>query len=73
VRRPSGLDIVNMIIDMNTRAKEQNGRLVDLALPEELYEILTDYLNSKDAGLVYDLETHRLLVDGVQIHIGEAD
>lgn len=60
-----------MIVRMNTEAKEQNGRLVDLALPQDMYDELLKWAVE---FLRYPLETDgSFMIDGVKIHTGEND
>lgn len=61
-----------MIVRMNTEAKEQNGRLVDLALPQDMYDELLKWAAE---FLSYPLmqTDGSFMIDGVKIHTGEND
>lgn len=68
----TGQEIYDMIIKMNREAKEQNGRLVDLALPEEMYQELRAWSLAK--GLLHHTaDINEFHIDGVRIHTGEND
>lgn len=64
------MNVLEMIEDMQERAKAARGKLDDLALPEDLYEDLIIQLGSK---AFFDPVTGKLTVNGTTVHTGDSD
>lgn len=67
----TGKEIADMIDEMQTKAKAANGKLTDLALPEDMYETFRQYIIS--TYLYVDPEAKGFMYYGTKIHTGESD
>lgn len=68
----TGQEIYDMVVEMQRKAAAQNGKLTDLALPEEMYE--TFRLHLINTLKVYvDPSAKGFQFNGTKIHTGELD
>lgn len=68
----TGKEIYDMIVEMQRKATAQNGKLTDLALPEDMYE--TFRLHLIDTLKVHvDPGAKGFVFNGTKIHTGELD
>lgn len=68
----TGEEIFKMVIDLQTKAQEANGKLNDLALPDFMYEDLRQYVIEHTKQYV-DPEAKGFELNGTRIHFGELD
>lgn len=68
----TGEEIQDMIDEMQAKAKAANGRLSDLALPEEMYETFRLYVVN-NTKLYVDPTAKGFVYAGTKIHTGELD
>lgn len=70
----TGEEVFRMIVEMQQKAKAQNGKLTDLALPDDMYEELAAWAKKyTKVDITFESEDRVMMVNGSRIHTGEDD